>query len=234
VKSVLIKVSGERISGASGKFDGEAIEEVCGNIRSVVDSGVGVRLVVGGGNVVRGRDFQDCKFMAAETADSVGMLSTVLNAIIMRDALRAYGFKVNIVSPLGIPFDIYSCDVFTLRKLAACSDIIIFCGGTGLPYFSTDTVAVIAAAMTRCKVLLKATKTDGIYDLDPHEFSNAQHIPELTYDDAIRRNLRVMDRTAFEIASQKKIPIYIFSVSEHDCFRRALNREIKMSVVCDA
>jgi uridylate kinase len=159
------------------------------------------------------------------------MLSTVLNAIVMRDALRSYGFGVDIVSPLQLPFDVLPCDVFTVNKLSVRDDIIIFCGGAGLPYFSTDTIAVIAAAMTRCDVLLKATKTDGIYDMDPNKACDAQHIPELTYDDAIRRNLRVMDQTAFEMASQRKLPIYVFSVREHDCFQRALNREIKMSVV---
>ncbi|MDR1609273.1 MAG: hypothetical protein LBR78_00200 [Holosporales bacterium] len=233
MKSVLIKISGETLSGPSGRFDSGAIAGVCSNIRNTLEDGVGVRLVVGGGNIVRGRDFQDCQFMATETADSVGMLSTALNAIVIRDALRSYGLKVDIVSPLQLPFDILSCDIFTVNKLSACDGIIIFCGGSGLPYFSTDTVAVIAATMTRCDVLLKATKTDGVYDMDPNEHRDAQHIPELTYNDAISRNLRVMDKTAFEIASQKKMPIYVFSVREQDCFRRALTGEIKMSVIRD-
>ncbi|MDR1365054.1 MAG: hypothetical protein LBJ42_00520 [Holosporales bacterium] len=230
VERVLIKISGEALSGAEGIFDSQAISGVCSNIKNVVDSGVKVCLVVGGGNIIRGRDFQNCRFMITETADTVGMLSTVMNCVIMRDALASCGMSVAAVSTLHLPFNILSNDIYTLNRLLPSNDVVIFCGGIGLPYFSTDTVAVVAAIMARCNVLLKATKTDGIYDLDPRLFANAQYIPELTHSDAIRRCLSVMDQTAFEVASKYKLPIYVFSASEPNCFARAINGEIKMSV----
>jgi uridylate kinase len=227
----LIKISGETLSGADGKFGLNEIATVCDNVKNVIDSGIKVCLVIGGGNIVRGRDFQKSDLIASETADSIGMLSTVMNGIFMRDALRARGLYVEAVSALRLPFGILPNDVFTVRELASRGAVIIFCGGVGLPYFSTDTVAVIAASMARCDALLKATKTDGIYDADPKIFDDAKHIPELTHSEAIQRNLQVMDQTAFVLASQRKLPIYVFAVNEPNCFMRAINGELKLSVV---
>ena len=188
-------------------------------------------LVVGGGNVIRGRDFQESNIIKQETADSVGMLSTVINGILLRDALRSIGINSELVSGLRLPFDILRNDPFNILKLLDEKKVIIFVGGTGLPYFSTDTVSVIAAFMSRCDAILKATKTDGVYDKDPHKFSDAVHVSNLTYQEAIEKGLNVMDKTAFALASQRNIPIYVFSAKEDNCFIRALNSEIKHSVV---
>ena len=231
-KRVLIKISGEMISGSNGsKFDFDAISKLCHNIKNVVDSNIDVSLVVGGGNVIRGRDFQDSNIIKQETADSVGMLSTVINGILLRDALRGIGINSELVSGLRLPFDILRNDPFNISKLTDEKKVIIFVGGTGLPYFSTDTVSVIAAFMSNCDAILKATKTDGVYDKDPYKFNDAVHISNLTYKDAIGKGLEVMDKTAFALASQRNIPIYVFSAKEDNCFVRVIKSEIKHSVV---
>ncbi|MDR0942604.1 MAG: hypothetical protein LBM19_03265 [Holosporales bacterium] len=205
----LIKISGEAISGVEGKFDFEAISTICQNIKNVASEGIGVSLVVGGGNIIRGRDFKNSVNFSRKTADAAGMLATVINGIILRDSLRLNGLESEIVSTLRIPFGIKHNDSFTIADLINKNRIIIFCGGVGLPYFSTDTISIVAAFMSNCNMILKATKADGIYDKDPNIYKDAKRIPELTYQEAIDRDLKIMDKTAFALAEQKRLPIHI-------------------------
>ena len=118
-----------------------------------------------------------------------------------------------------------------LNKLVEQNKLIIFVGGLGLPYFSTDTISVVGASLSHCDAILKATKTDGIYDKDPNIYLDAKHLDNITYDYALQNNLQIMDDTAFSLAKQLNLPIYIFSLFEDNCFTRALNKEIVLSVV---
>jgi uridylate kinase len=231
MRRVLIKISGEAISNSDCGFDFERISGICEKIKNVISEGIGVSFVVGGGNIIRGRDFAGTVAIRQETADSVGMLATVMNGIVVRDILRSNGVATEIVSPLRLPFDILQADHFTISKLITEGNVIMFCGGTGLPYFSTDTISVVAAFMSQCDAILKATKTDGIYDKDPAIHNDAIQIPNLTYQKAISRNLKIMDRTAFALAEQRGIPIHIFREDEPDCFLRSINKSIKQSIV---
>lgn len=230
IKRVLIKLSGEAISDSSKKFDISKVEQVCAKLKSLHDNNIGISIVIGGGNIIRGRDFQNAN-ISRETADSVGMISTFMNGLILRDALNRFGIHSEIVSNLNLPFGVLNSNPWTIENLIHSSKTIIFVGGLGTPYFSTDTVSVIAALMSKSDVLLKATKTDGVYTDDPAHNLDALHIPELTYSDAISQNLKIMDTSAFVLAEQNKLRTHIFSIFEDDCFIKSINNTIKQSVL---
>jgi uridylate kinase len=232
MKRVLIKISGEAIAGTAGdKFDLGAVSVICHDIKAVVESGIGVSIVVGGGNIIRGRDYKDSTCLKRETADSIGMMATAINAMILRDAIKDIGIDTEIVSPLNLPFDILQSNPFVIEKLVAERKVIIFSGGLGTPYFSTDTMAIVASFLSKSDMLLKSTKTDGIYDKDPAIHSDATHIPHLTYKEAIRKNLKIMDQMAFALAEQRNLPIHVFSIKEENCFIKSIKKEIKQSIV---
>lgn len=240
-KRVLIKISGEFFlptenknqneTSNSAKFDTLKLNKLCNDIVSILNTGTNISLVIGGGNIIRGRDFNNNELISRETADSIGMLSTVINGIIVRDILKKQNIDVEIVSLLDLPFDIKKLNPFTLNELVEQNKLIIFVGGLGLPYFSTDTISVVGASLSHCDVILKATKTDGVYDKDPKLHSDAKHLDNITYDYALQNNLQIMDDTAFSLAKQLNLPIYIFSLFEDNCFIKALNKSIRISIV---
>ncbi|MBQ9440932.1 MAG: hypothetical protein IJU54_00800 [Alphaproteobacteria bacterium] len=240
-KRILIKISGEIFlssyfieqvdNNKNKQFDDTNLNKLCNNIINILNTGVNISLVIGGGNIIRGKDFHGNNLIKRETADSVGMLATVINGIIVRDVLKQHNIDAEIVSPLDLPFDIKKLNTFTLNKLISKNKLIIFVGGLGVPYFSTDTISVVGASLSHCDVILKATKTDGVYDKDPKIYQDANHLDNITYDYAIQNNLQIMDDTAFSLAKQLNIPIYIFSIFEDNCFVKALNRSISMSIV---
>ena len=230
---VSIKISGETMSGSKDgcTFDLDPVMVIGKSIKNVVDSGIGVSIVVGGGNIIRGRAFTNSKEIQKETADSMGMLATVINGMLLRDVLKTIGINSVLVSNLSLPFNVESADLTNISRLNDENKVVIFVGGTGLPYFSTDTASVISALISRADVLLKATKTDGVYDRDPEKHPEAKHIAKLTYDEAICKNIQIMDQTAFMLAKTNKLPMIIFSIKEENCFLRAINGEIKHSIV---
>ncbi|MDR3031215.1 MAG: hypothetical protein LBU35_02410 [Holosporales bacterium] len=231
-KRVLIKISGEAISGENDVFDSDIALKICNNIKNVIDSGILVSVVIGGGNIIRGRDFLNENIISRETADSIGMLATVMNGVLFRDIFKKIGVKSEVVSNLNLPFQIKNSDCFSVEKLISENKLLIFVGGVAYPYFSTDTISVIAALLSKCDIILKATKTKGIYDKDPEIFEDATFIEKLTYEQAIEKNIKIMDQTAFSMAvANKHIPIYVFSIKEENCFINAIDKTIKMSVV---
>ncbi len=232
-KRVLIKISGELFSSGNNGFNNNRLNEICNNISNVISSGIDVSLVVGGGNIIRGREFQNSGIIKRETADSIGMLATVLNGIMLREMLLNRNIDCVIVSALDLPFDIKKLNPFVVNNLVQDHKTIIIVGGLGLPYFSTDTISVVGASLSHCDAILKATNTDGVYDKDPNKYNDAQHLTQLTYEFAIEHNLQVMDETAFLLARNLKKPIFVFSAFEENCFLKALNGEIRRSVVSD-
>jgi uridylate kinase len=232
IRSVLVKISGEAMmNDRSSGFSIDQVSKICLDVKAVLDSGIRVVLVVGGGNIIRGRDWCDSGIVRLETADAMGMLSTAINGIMLRDVLSHHGISAEIVSNLNLPFDVSHANSFNISKIIGQNKVIIFVGGIGLPYCSTDTVSVIAAALSGCDILLKATHVDGIYSDDPKIAPGATHISEITYQEAINNQLNFMDKTALIIAMQRKIPIYVFSIGEKNCLLRAVNRDIRLSIV---
>lgn len=213
------------------KFNNIRLQKLCNDIKNVLNNGINISLVIGGGNIIRGRDFNNNDLIKRETADSIGMLSTVMNGIIVRDVLKNNTIDTEIVSLLDLPFNIKKLNPFTIDNLIEKNKLIIFVGGLGLPYFSTDTISVVGASLSHCNAILKATKTDGIYNKDPNIYPDAVHLDNITYDYAIQNNLQIMDDTAFSLAKQLNLPIYIFSLFEDNCFINALNKSIRISIV---
>lgn len=230
-KRVLIKISGELFN--SNNWENDQISKICDNIVNVISFGINVSVVVGGGNIIRGREFQSATHIRRETADSVGMLATVMNGIILRETLLNRGIDCVIVSALDLPFNIKKLNPFTIDELVGQNKTIIIVGGMGFPYFSTDTISVVGASLSHCDAILKATGTDGIYNKDPRKYADAVFLKNVTYEFAIQHNLQVMDETAFLLARNLNKPIYVFSSTEPNCFVRAINNDIKCSVVSD-
>ncbi|MBR1944354.1 MAG: UMP kinase [Alphaproteobacteria bacterium] len=231
-RRILIKISGEFfLSNNTERFNSIRLNKLCNDLINVLNNGINISLVIGGGNIIRGREFTNNNLINRETADSIGMLSTVINGIIVRDILAKHDVDAEIVSSLDLPFDVHKLNPFILNKLVKQNKLIIFVGGLGLPYFSTDTISVVGASLSHCNAILKATKTDGVYDKDPILHPDAKHLNNITYDYAIQNNLQIMDDTAFSLAKKLNLPIYVFSLFEDDCFIRALNQDIRISIV---
>ena len=233
ISRVLIKISGETLSGSKAEsvFDSDSVLAICKNIKNVIDSGIGVSIVVGGGNILRGRAFSSETIVQREAADSMGMLATAINGLMLKGAFESIGIDSTVVSNLQLPFSIESSNTYNIDQLVNQNKIVIFVGGTGVPYFSTDTAAVINALISKSDMLLKATKTDGVYNKDPEKYEDACFIPHITYDEALKQNIQIMDQTAFALAKSQELPITIFSIKEENCFLRAIKGEIKHSVV---
>lgn len=235
-KNIVIKLSGESICGISSCMDvGKAIR-VVEDIKSVLSLCENVCIVVGGGNIIRGRDFVQSGNVAGNvrqsTIDSIGMLSTIMNAAFLSEILKtSFDIESNIFTPHSVSY----CSIGTYdysKYLDHKTKVSFFAGGTGLPYFSTDMITVICAQFTEADIVLKATKTDGIYDRDPFKYANALHIPQITYDQIVRQNLHIMDQAAFIMARDFQIKIRIFCMEEKNCFVRALRSDLKCSTVC--
>jgi uridylate kinase len=226
IKRVLIKISGESLSS-----DFINVSRICNDVKNLIDEEVAVSIVIGGGNIVRGRSLN--KFQR-ETVDSMGMLATSINGLALQDEFRKIGVNSVILSQINLPFGIENSNPINIQKHIENNTVIIFVGGAGISYFSTDTIAVINAIITRSDVLLKATKTDGIYDRDPEKFPEATHIERISHVEAIEKNLQIMDHTAFSIAMEHNLPIIVFSINEPNCFVRGINGNIKRSLVKDS
>jgi len=213
-RRILLKLSGEMLMGA-GAFgiDIAAVERLAGEIAAIRAAGIDVGLVVGGGNIFRGVAGAARGLERAE-ADQIGMLATVMNSIALRNRLNAAGAEAVVLS--AIPMDAI-CEPFSraraLQHLDAGS-VTIFAAGTGSPFFTTDTAAVLRAAETRCEVVLKATKVDGVYSADPERDPEARRYERLSYGEVLERDLAVMDAAAVALARDNAIPIIVFSIRE--------------------
>ena len=207
---VLVKVSGEALGGKDGVgICPEAVQHMAGEIREVRELGVQVVVVVGGGNIFRGLSGSE-RGIERATGDYMGMLATIINALALQDALEKLGCPTRVQSAIAMsqiaePF-IRRRAVRHLEK----SRVVIFGGGTGNPYFSTDTAAALRANEIGAEVILKATKVDGIYDSDPKTHPNARRYDQISYLDALGKRLKVMDSTAFSLCMDNKMPIIVF------------------------
>ena len=207
---ILLKVSGEALGGEKGLgISPEAVRDMATQIREVRDLGVQVVLVVGGGNIFRGLSGSE-KGVERATGDYMGMLATIINALALQDALEKLGVATRVQSAITMA---QVAEAFIRRRAVRHLEkgrVVIFGGGTGNPYFSTDTAAALRANEIGAEVVLKATKVDGIYDCDPKKNPKAKRYSQITYVEALQKRLQVMDSTAFSLCMDNKMPIIVF------------------------
>ena len=213
-KRVLLKLSGEAMSGDSGfGIDRSMVDRVCAQIKQVVDLGVEVAIVVGGGNFWRGRKALD---MERATADYMGMLATVMNSMALQDALEAIGVETRLQSAIEIKS---VGEPFILRRALRHLEkgrVVIFGAGTGNPYFSTDTAAALRATEIGAEIILFGKTVDGVYDSDPDTNPNAQKFETISYSEILNRNLKVIDSTAASLCRDNNMPMAIFELSKNN------------------
>jgi uridylate kinase len=224
-KRVLLKISGEAFRGKEHHgINPDALQEVAQEIASARKSGVQMAIVVGGGNIWRGKS-TDAKGIDRVTADYMGMLATVINAMALQDALEKAGVPTRVQTALEIP---KVAEPYIRRRAVRHLEkgrVVIFAGGTGNPYFSTDTTAALRAVEIDAEVLLKATQVDGVYSADPRTNPRAKRLTELTAMEAIRQRLGVMDTTAFSLCMDNALPIIVFSLYRKGNIKRVLAGE---------
>jgi len=210
---VLLKLSGERLAGESGfGISPAVIRDVAEEIREVQSLSVELGVVIGGGNVIRGMQAAS-EGMDRASADYMGMLASVINAMAVQDALEKLGLTTRVLSALTIQ---EVAERYIRRRAVRHLEkgrVVIFAGGTGNPYFTTDSAAVLRAAEIGAEVVLKATKVDGVYSADPEKDESAVRYEQLGYQEALTRNLRVMDQTAIALARDNALPIIVFDMT---------------------
>jgi len=225
---VLLKLSGEALAGRDAGqghgLDRDAVDVVARQIRQVGALGCRMAIVVGGGNILRGRDVADTVDVRA-TADQMGMLATMINGLALMDGLERLGLEARLMSAVSAH---QICEPFIRRRALRHQDkgrIVVLAGGTGNPFFSTDTTAALRASELHCEVLLKATKVDGVYDRDPMTDGGASRFETLTFRDALARNLKVMDLTAITMCMDNDLPIHVFDVMTQGNLERVVQGE---------
>ena len=228
---VLLKISGEGLMGQK-KFglDPKTVSRICNEIKSVHDQGVQVSLVIGAGNIFRGVSGEELG-IERTSADYMGMLATVINAIAVQSALEGMGVNTRVLS--AIPMSTV-CEPYIRRRAVRHMErgrVVIFAAGTGNPFFTTDTAAALRAVEMGCDALLKGTQVDGVYDKDPKDNQDAKRFNELSYQDVLSRDLRVMDTSAIALARDNKVPILVFSIHSPGGFSEVVSGAGKHTII---
>ena len=210
-KRVLIKISGEALADSESLFDSNKIAQIAQSIKTIVGLGVQVGIVIGGGNIFRGRSAPD--YMPKTDADHIGMLATVMNSIMLKTELDQIDTKCSIMSAI----DMYQiCEKFAQRDAInrlEDGEVVIFACGTGRPYFSTDTAAALRALEIDADILLCAKKVDGVYSCDPEQNKEAKKYDVLTYQQVVNENLKALDQAAFALCRDNNLSIFVFKLS---------------------
>jgi len=210
IKRILVKFSGEALAGENGYgIDTKILNYIASEIKELVDNGVEVGIVVGGGNIIRGVSAAADGIIKRTSGDYMGMLATVINGVAIQEALEHIGLDARLQSAIEMHEIGESFIVRRARRHLEKGRVVIFAGGTGNPYFTTDTAATLRASEIEAEVLIKATKVDGVYDKDPNKFSDAVKLDTLSYDEALNDHIRVMDDTAIALAKENGLPILV-------------------------
>ena len=229
---ILLKLSGEAMGGDGGVIDWDRVRQVASDIAAAGERGVGLGVVVGGGNIWRGRKAAE-NGMDRATADYAGMVATVINAVCLQDALETMGLDTRVQTAIEMR---EVAEPFIRRRAIRHLEkgrIVIFAAGTGNPFFTTDTAAVLRAIEIGAECILKATNVDGVYDKDPQQFADARHLPRLTYLEALEQRLQVMDATAISLSMDNALPIVVFNVHTPGNIIRAACGEMVGTIICD-
>ena len=221
MKRVIIKLSGEALGENGRLFDANMIDHVAKVLAKVAESGMELGVVIGAGNIWRGRQGRD---MDAVTADHMGMLGTVINCLYMRDAVERAGAKSDVMSAIEMP---RVCEIFNARRaveLMQNGHIVFFAGGSGNPFFTTDTAVVLRAVEVKADAILLAKNIDGVYDADPRTNPEAKLIKDITYTKAEEMHLRVMDTAAFALCADNHVPmVRVFGLAQPESILAVLN-----------
>ncbi|UWQ20457.1 UMP kinase [Jannaschia sp. W003] len=232
-RRVMLKISGEALMGPQGYgLHPPTVERIAREVASVQELGVEVCMVIGGGNIFRGLQ-GSAQGMERTTADYMGMLATVMNALAMQGALESLGLHTRVIS--AIPMD-QVCEPYIRRRAVRHLEkkrIVVFAAGTGNPYFTTDTAATLRASEMSCEAIFKGTKVDGVYDKDPVQHADAVRYDRVSYDEVLTKHLKVMDASAIALARENKLPIIVFSLDEPGGFRGILAGEGTYTRVAD-
>jgi uridylate kinase len=232
-KRVLLKMSGEALMGKKEfGLDPETVARIAGDVKDVVEMGVQVCIVVGAGNIFRGVSGASSG-MDRTTADHMGMLGIVINALCLQNALEKIGLKTRVQSAISMD---QVCEPYIRRKAMRHMEkgrVVIFAAGTGNPYFTSDTGAALRASEMNCDLIAKGTKVNGIYTADPMKNPDATKYERLTYMDILTKDLKVMDATAVSLARENKIPVMVFSIREPGNFAKVMGGEGEFTIVSD-
>ncbi len=230
-KRILFKVSGEALMGDQDfGHDPKAMSSIVAQIKNAHDMGCEICLVVGGGNIFRGVS-KAAQGIERASADYMGMLATVMNGIALQAALEKAGINTRMQS--AIQMDTI-CEPYIKRRATRHLEkgrVVIFCAGTGNPFFTTDTAGVLRAVEMNCDAILKGTQVDGVYSADPKTDKDATHYDQIKYIDVIKQDLRVMDQTAITLAKDNKLPIIVFSIKGEDALCEVVNGNGKFTII---
>jgi uridylate kinase len=220
---VLVKVSGEALMGSAGHgLHGPTIQAIAQDIATAAKAGCQIAVVVGGGNFIRGSQIAS-QALDRATADSMGMMATVINGMALEKAIEAAGCPARVMSAIQMPT---LCESYARQRALDHLDkgrVVIAAGGTGNPFFTTDTAAVLRAAELNCQAVLKATQVDGVYSADPKKDPHAIRFDAISHDEALSRDLKVMDTAAFALARESSLPIVVFSIQQELAITKVLS-----------
>jgi len=232
VKRVLVKLSGEALMAPDGYWlDPQTLSFLAQDLAAATREGFEIALVIGGGNIIRGARMSAAGWIDRPTADAMGMLGTVMNSLALETALNAAGVQARTMSAVSMPT---ICETYARQPALHHLDkgqVIVLAGGTGNPFFTTDTSAVLRAAELRCDAVLKATQVDGVYSADPKKDPNAVRFDRLTHDEAIARDLKVMDTAAFALARESRLPVIVGSVHPPSSVTAILSGSARSTIV---
>lgn len=221
MKRVLLKLSGEFLQGGQGVWTKDKVDVIVHQIKRLCEEGVQVAIVVGGGNIFRGGR-NDFKFERCD-GDKIGMAATCVNALFLKACLQSCGLEVVVCGKFLNGTDVVDLNTKAIQGYLNEGHVVIFSGGTGFAYFSTDTAAALRAIEVKADVLLKGTNVDGVYDKDPKCHSDAKRFEKLTYQQVCDQRYEIMDASAFSLCREQKMPIFIFNLSKKDAIYNAVH-----------
>lgn len=231
-RRVLVKLSGEALAAPDGYWlHPQTLAGLAEDIGRVVEQGIEIAVVVGGGNLIRGARISQAGWIDRATGDSLGMMATVMNSLAIETALNAAGVSARTMSAVSMPT---ICETYARQPALHHLDkgqVVVLAGGTGNPFFTTDTAAVLRAAELRCDAVLKATQVDGVYSADPKKDPSAIRYDRITHDEAISRDLKVMDTAAFALARESRLSIVVGSVHPPSSIAAILSGEARSTHV---
>ncbi len=233
-KRVLLKLSGESFCKPGGfGIDGEQIQTIAGRVKRLCELGPEVGIVVGGGNFLRGENFSEASSIPRNTADYMGMLATIINACALQETLERLGTPTRVLSAIEVSA---ICEKFIRRRALhhfECGRVVILAGGTGNPFFTTDTCSALRASELDVNLLIKATKVEGVYTSDPKKDPNAVLLEKISYSDVLTQNLRIMDHSAISLCRENNIPIVVLNIFKEGNLAKAICGEKIGTLISD-
>jgi uridylate kinase len=232
LRRVLVKLSGEALAAPDGYWlSAQTLTALATDLGKASEAGYEIAVVIGGGNIIRGARMSAAGWIDRATADSMGMLATVMNSLALETALNAAGVSARTMSAVSMPT---ICETYARQPALHYLDrgqVVVLAGGTGNPFFTTDTSAVLRAAELKCDAVLKATQVDGVYSADPKRDPTAVRYDHLTYGEVLARDLRVMDGAAIALARDNNLPVIVFSIEESGNILKVLKGEARMTLI---